>query len=235
MLLSVFIREPQFQGQTKEKLAIGRGRSAWSRRRSRIISTTGCPATPARAKRLLDRVIERAEERLRQRRTRSSSRKTATRKLRLPGKLADCSRDSRRRHRALPGRGRLRRRLGQAGARPRDPGHPAAARQDPERRQRLGRQAARQPGADRSDPGAGLRHRATSSARSELRYERVIIMTDADVDGAHIASLLMTFFYREMPELIENGHLFLAPAAALSPEPGRQGRLRPRRRATRTS
>ncbi len=78
-----------------------------------------------------------------------------------------------------------------------------------------------EPGADRPDPGAGLRHAASSFDEEKLRYERVIIMTDADVDGAHIASLLMTFFYREMPELIENGHLFLAHAAALPPDPGR--------------
>ena len=137
------------------------------------------------------------------------SRKTATRKLRLPGKLADCSRTtpegteiflvegdsaggsakqarSRETQAILPLRGKIL--------------NVASASADKMRAQ---------PGAERPDPGARLRHRREFSSE-KLRYERVIIMTDADVDGAHIASLLMTFFYREMPGLIQNGHLYLA-------------------------
>ena len=92
---------------------------------------------------LLDYLIEKAEERQRKRQAKEMSRKTATRKLRLPGKLADCSRTTPRRHGDLPGRGRQRRRLRQAGPQPRNPGDPAPARQDPERGQRQRRQDAR--------------------------------------------------------------------------------------------
>ena len=158
MLLSLFMRDPQFQGQTKERLA--------SAEATRLVESAvrdhfdhWLSADPATSRLLLDRIAERAEERQRRRQQKEMARKSATRKLRLPGKLADCTPRQRRRHRDLPRRGRQRRRLGEAGARPRDPGDPAAARQDPQRRQRLRRQDARQPGTLRHRAGARLRHR----------------------------------------------------------------------------
>jgi topoisomerase-4 subunit B len=207
-MLSVFIRDPQFQGQTKERLV--------SPEAARIVETTvkdhfdhWLSGDPATAKALLDRLIDRAEDRLRRKQDKELSRKSATRKLRLPGKLADCARTNaegteifivegdsaggsakQARDRAtqavLPLRGKIL--------------NVASATQEKLR--------GNQELADLIQAlGCGTGERYDDAA---LRYERVIIMTDADVDGAHIASLLMTFFYREMPKLIENGHLFLA-------------------------
>ncbi|HXS07961.1 MAG TPA: DNA topoisomerase IV subunit B [Rhizomicrobium sp.] len=207
-MLSVFIREPEFQGQTKDKLS--------SPDAQRLVETVvrdhfdhWLAESPAEADKLLDFVIEQAEDRLRKRQEKEVSRKAATRKLRLPGKLADCTRDAaegtelflvegdsaggsakQARDRAtqaiLPLRGKILN-VASAGA---------------------GKLQQNQELADLVQAlgcGTGAKY-----ADTELRYERVIVMTDADVDGAHIASLLLTFFYREMPELIAGGHLFLA-------------------------
>ena len=207
-LLSLFITDPQFQGQTKERLS--------SPDAARRVEATikdrfdhWLAQDPQTAADLLAHVVERVEERLRRRRDREVARQSATRRLRLPGKLADCSRgdaagtevflvegDSaggsakqardRETQAVLALRGKI---LNVASATP-EKLH--ANKELVDLIQAL---------------GCGTRDRYCDDG---LRYERVIVMTDADVDGAHIASLLITFFYREMPDLIRNGHLFLA-------------------------
>ncbi|MCR9062004.1 MAG: DNA topoisomerase IV subunit B, partial [Rhodobacteraceae bacterium] len=207
-MLSVFIREPEFVGQTKDKLA--------SNEATRVAETAvrdafdhWLTASPNQANKLLEWVIDRAEDRLRRRQEKDVARKTAVRKLRLPGKLADCSANqsdgtelfivegdsaggsakqarNRSNQAILPLRGKI---LNVANA----------------GRDKL---VANQQLADLIQAlGCGTR---SQYRETDLRYEKIVIMTDADVDGAHIASLLITFFYREMPELIRGGHLYLA-------------------------
>jgi topoisomerase IV subunit B len=206
--VSVFLRDPQFQGQTKEKLT--------SHEAARLVEAAlrdrfdhWLAGDPAQADNLLAFVIERAEERLRRKESRDTARKSPTRRLRLPGKLTDCTRENaseteiflvegdsaggsakqarnRETQAVLPLRGKI---LNVASA------SADKLRQNQELKDLI------------EALGCGIGDRFD---RARLRYGRVIIMTDADVDGAHIASLLMTFFYRELPELVRHGHVYLA-------------------------
>ena len=208
-MISVFIRNPEFQGQTKERLS--------SSDAQRLVENAlrdpfdhWLTAQPKMASALLEFVVERAEERLKRRKDREVQRASATRKLRLPGKLADCSGTGTDGSEIFLVEGDSAGGSAQAGAQSRHPGHPAPARQDPERRLRHQRQDRREQGAFGPDAGARRAGRGSKFKEEDLRYDRVIIMTDADVDGAHIASLLITFFYRTMPSMVRAGKLYLA-------------------------
>ena len=207
-MLSVFLKDPQFQGQTKDKLvSADAGRQTESAVRDRF--EIWLSDEPTRANDLLERAIERMEDRKRKRKEKDVARKSATRKLRLPGKLSDCtetnteltelflvegdsaggsakSARNRKTQAVLPLRGKI---LNVASA----TAEKLSQNQElSDLALALGVKGGREFSADR------------------LRYGKIIIMTDADVDGAHIAALLMTYFYREMPELIEKGRLYLA-------------------------
>jgi topoisomerase-4 subunit B len=210
LMLSVFVRDPQFQSQTKDRLT-SPDATALVEKAVRDHFDHYLSDNMERGKALLGYVLERMDERLRRKQEREVKRKTATsaRKLRLPGKLTDCAADDpkgtelfivegdsaggsakqardRKTQAILPIRGKI---LNVASA-------------------TSAKILANQEIADLIQAlGCGTRKDCDPS---HLRYERIVIMTDADVDGAHIATLLMTFFFQEMPELVRQGHLFLA-------------------------
>ncbi|SOC05287.1 DNA topoisomerase IV subunit B [Rhodobacter maris] len=207
-LISIFIREPSFVGQTKDRLSTEEA-AKWVESAVRDHFDNWLAADPKSAGAILDFLVLRAEERLRRRAEKETSRKSATKKLRLPGKLVDCSASNRAgtelflvegdsaggsakmaRERTtqalLPLRGKILNVLGAASS-------------------KLGQNQEINDLAQALGVGLGAKFRV-----DDLRYDKVIIMTDADVDGAHIASLLMTFFFTQMRPLIDKGHLYLA-------------------------
>ena len=207
-MLSVFIREPEFQGQTKDRLATAEAQ--------RIVEQAikdpfdhWLAGNPLQANKLFDFVLERAEERIRRRQEKEIARKTAVKKLRLPGKLADCT------NAAAEGSELFVVEGDSAGGTAKQARDRASQAVLPLRGKILNVASAGQEKLAQNQQladlvqalgcGTGAHYRD-----EDLRYGRVVIMTDADVDGAHIASLLITFFYRQMPQLIDKGHLYLA-------------------------
>jgi topoisomerase-4 subunit B len=207
-LVSVFIRDPQFEGQTKGRLV--------STEAAKIVEQAvrdpfdhWLAASPNEAQRLLDWVITQAEDRLRRRKEKEVSRQSATRKLRLPGKLADCARSDAKDTEIFLVEG------DSAGGSAKQARNRETQAILPLRGKILNVASA---GGEKTSNNVELNDLALalgvqSGAKfkcDDLRYERVIIMTDADVDGAHIASLLITYFHKQMPQLIRAGRLFLA-------------------------
>ncbi len=208
VMISVFIRDPQFQGQTKERLATpSAGRLVDGAIKDHFDHWLS--GDPASANILLDHISERAEERLRRRQSKDLARKTATRRVRLPGKLTDCSRTSAMGTEVFLVEGDS---AGGSAKSARDRETQAIL---PLRGKILNVASASADKLAGNQEVANLIQALGCGTRSEydedkLRYDRVVIMTDADVDGAHIASLLMTFFFREMRGLVSDGHLYLA-------------------------
>ena len=207
-LVSCFIREPQFVGQTKDRLSTEEA-ARWVEGAVRDHFDTWLANDTKSAGAILDFLVLRSEERLRRRQEKETARKSATKRLRLPGKLTDCTAKnregtelfivegdsaggsakgarSRETQALLPLKGKILNVLGAAS-------------------NKLGENAEIRDICEALGVGMGTKFRV-----DDLRYDKIIIMTDADVDGAHIASLLMTFFFTQMRPLIDKGHLYLA-------------------------
>ncbi|WP_411287968.1 DNA topoisomerase IV subunit B [Phenylobacterium sp.] len=207
-LVSIFVANPEFQGQTKERLS--------SADAQRLVETAlrdpfdhWLTAQPKAATALLEFIIERAEERLKRRKDKEVARASATRKLRLPGKLADCS------GQAIDGAEIFLVEGDSAGGSAKQARNRKTQAILPLRGKILNVASASvdKTGGNKELTDLMLALGVQGGAKfkeEDLRYERVIIMTDADVDGAHIASLLITFFFRTMPDMIRAGRLYLA-------------------------
>ena len=207
-MLSVFIREPEFQGQTKDRLATAEAQKIVEQAIKDPFDHW-LAGNPAQANKLLEFVAERAEERIRRRQEKDIARKTAVRKLRLPGKLADCTNSAAEGSELFVVEG------DSAGGSAKQARNRASQAVLPLRGKILNVASAGKDKLAQNQQLADLVQALGCGTHphyreQDLRYGRVIIMTDADVDGAHIASLLITFFYRQMPQLIDNGHLYLA-------------------------
>lgn len=207
-LVSLFIKSPEFQGQTKDRLSNSEA--------ARLVENAvrdpfdhWLAGSPKEATKLLEWVIEKADERMRRKRARDVSRKAATRKLRLPGKLADCSDKKAENTEIFIVEGES---AGGSAKQARNRKNQAIL---PLKGKILNVESAT---AEKIARNAEINDLSTALGvgigrkfnPDDLRYERVIIMTDADVDGAHIAALLITFFYRFMPTLLDEGRLYMA-------------------------